>query len=213
MNGVTVPAESDPIIESARNGDRGALEQVLALHLEELQQYLARRLPTRLQATVSVEDLVQETLSEAFQKIPNLRDASVPAFSAWLKTIGVMRLMRQVEMANTQKRGGNFRRQHPATDSASRSLIDLLQQLSTDSITASRVAARQEGVAALRVAVAGLDKEQRRAIQLHLLQGKTLKETAKEMESTPDAVRGQVHRGKKKLADAMGRASMWLSQR
>lgn len=204
--------DTHPIVDGARKGDREALEQLLTQHVDELERYLARRLPQRLQSTVSVEDLVQETLSEAFQNISRLRDASLPAFSTWLKTIGVMSLMRQMERAGAKKRGGDFRRRQIEVNSATGSVVDLLNELSNDSITASRVAARQEGVTALRVALAGLEKDQRRAIQLHVLQGRTLLETADDMERTPDAVRGLIHRGKKKLTEALGRASVWLSK-
>ena len=57
-------------------------------------------------------------------------------------------------------------------------MVDLLGQLPVEEATASQIVARREGVAALQVAIAGLPSDQRQAIQLHLLKGMTLEETA-----------------------------------
>ena len=66
---------------------------------------------------------------------------------------------------------------------------------------------------ALQVALAGLPEDQREAIRLNLLQGKTLEETATAMDRTTPAVRGLIRRGKQQLSEAMGRASVWMSMR
>jgi RNA polymerase sigma-70 factor (ECF subfamily) len=75
------------------------------------------------------------------------------------------------------------------------------------------VVAQGEAVQALQVALAALPADQRRAIQLHLLEGKSLDETATALGRTPDAIRGLVHRGKQALQAAMGRASLWLKSK
>jgi RNA polymerase sigma-70 factor (ECF subfamily) len=72
------------------------------------------------------------------------------------------------------------------------------------------VIARDEALQALHIALAGLATDQREAIRLRHLEGKSLEETAAAMGRTPDAVRGLVHRGKQQLQEAMGRASRWL---
>lgn len=201
------------LIEKARGGDRVAIEQLLVTHSLKLRSHIARRLPTRLQATVTVEDVVQETLTDAYLKINKLRDASEGAFVNWLKTIAEVTLLRLLRAENAQNRGWGVRRRQFATDSLTGRLVDMLEKLPGDGATASRAGARKEAVAALQVALAGLPTDQRQAIQLHLLQGKSLEETAAAMECTPASVRSLVHRGKQKFAEAMGRASVWLSQR
>ena len=205
--------DTQSLIEQARSGDRLALERLLISHTDQLRVHLARRLPARLQSTVAVDDVVQEALTQAFLRIERLRDSSPEAFATWLKTIGDMILVDFIRKEDAQKRGGQFRRRRLASDSVTGSLVDLIEKLPGDSATASRGAARQEGIAALQVAIAGLPEEQRQAVQLHLLLDKSLQETAQAMGRSTGAVRGLVRRAKENLGKAMGRASAWLSRR
>ncbi len=205
--------DSQSLIEQACSGDRPALERLLISHTNQLRDHLARGLPARLQSTVAVEDVVQEALTQAFLRIELLRDSSPEAFATWLKTIGDMTLVDFIRKEDAQKRGGQFRRRRLTSDSVSDSLVDLIEKLPSEAVTASRAVARQEGIAALQVAIAGLADDQRQAIQLHLLEGQTLEETAQAMGRSTGAVRGLVHRAKENLGQAMGRASVWLSQR
>ena len=175
--------------------------------------HISLRLPAALQSRVSVEDVTQQALTQAFLKIGQLRETTPQAFGAWLKAIGEMTLMGIIQAERRLKRGGELRRAGQVQDSCTGSLVDLISKLPGDAHTASQKVARHEAVSALPVGIASLDADHRRAIQLNLIQGKTIEETAAEMERTPAAVRGLVHRGKQNLAEAMGRASMWLSQR
>lgn len=76
--------------------------------------------------------------------------------------------------------------------------------------TASCLAARDEGVQALTVAIAGLPDDYRVAVQLRHLEGRSVEEVAKELGRTPDAVRGILQRAKEKLQQAIGRASLYF---
>ncbi|MCA9212288.1 MAG: sigma-70 family RNA polymerase sigma factor [Planctomycetales bacterium] len=201
------------LIEQARTGDRLALERLLVQHSEKLRAHITRGLPRRLSASFGVDDVVQESLTQAFQRIGHLRDASPMAFDVWIRTIGEMTLVDFIRRADAQKRGGQFARRQLAKDSVTGSLVDLLEKLPGDLDTASHYVARQEGIAALQVAIAQLPGDQRQAVKLHIIDGNSLQQTAELMERSTGAVRGLVHRAKQNLSDAMGRASAWLSQR
>lgn len=202
----------DSLIKQARRGDRMALERLLIEHAEPLRVHLLRGLPSRVKGLISVEDVVQETLAKAFLKIDRFRGESRHAFAAWLLVIGDMTLIDLVRRETRQARGGQFNRQEFASDSVKGSLVDLLAQLPGEEKTGSQIAAHEEGVAALQVAIAGLPHDQRQAIQLRLLQGYTLQETSAAMDRTPASIRNLIHRAKESLAEAMGRASLWLSR-
>lgn len=201
------------LIQQARRGDRVALERLLIDHADQLRTHLQRGLPARVRGLISVEDVVQETMTRAFSKIDQLRGDSPRALASWLLAIGNTVLIDLIRKETTQARGGQFRRQEQAQDSTTGSVVELLGQLPVEEATASQIVARREGVAALQVAIAGLPSDQRQAIQLHLLKGMTLEETGDAMDRSATAVRGLVHRAKKNLAEAMGRASLWLSRR
>ena len=202
----------DSLIEQARRGDRVALERLLIGHAEPLRVHLLRGLPSRVNGLISVEDVVQETMAKAFLKIDRFRGESRHAFAAWLLVIGDMTLIDLVRRETRQARGGQFNRQEFTSDSVKGSLVDLLAQLPGEEKTGSQIVAHEEGVAALQVAIAGLPHDQRQAIQLRLLQGNTLQETSAAMERTPASIRSLIHRAKENLAEAMGRASLWLAR-
>ena len=124
-----------------------------------------------------------------------------------------MILIDLVRKETTQGRGRKFRRQELTHDSTTGSVLEILEQLPVEAATASQIVARREGIAALQVAIAGLPSDQRRAIQLHLLEGMTLQETSEAMDRSSTSVRGLLYRAKENLAKAMGRASLWLSRR
>ncbi len=205
--------DSNSIVEQACAGDRVALERLLISHADQLTAHIARGVPTRVQRQVAVEDVVQDTLTQAFLKIHRLREKTPRAFAAWLLAIGDMTLIDVVRRETAQARGGQLRRRELTNNSVTGSVMDLLENLPGEAATASRIVAREEGIAALQVAIAGLPDDQRQAVQLHLLQGKTLRETSVAMQRTTAAIRSLVHRAKHNLAQAMGRASLWLSQR
>jgi RNA polymerase sigma-70 factor (ECF subfamily) len=91
--------------------------------------------------------------------------------------------------------------------------LSLWDWIAAEDTSPGSIVARGEALQALQVALAALPDDQRQAIQMRLLEGKTLEETAHVLARTPDAVRGLVHRGKQGLLEAMGRASLWLKSK
>lgn len=209
--GTASPAEIQTMATAAAAGDRLALERLLLAHYDELALRIRPKLPTRLQSTQAVEDILQQTFMQAFRDIRRFEARSDASFGDWIGRIAEHRLLDAIKEHDRQKRGGDMQRvENSPFDSC---LTPLLDWIASDDPHPSSEAARGEALQALQVALAGLEADQRDAIRLRLLEGLTLEETAAKLGRTPDAVRGLVHRGKIKLRDAMGRASQWLSAR
>jgi RNA polymerase sigma-70 factor (ECF subfamily) len=206
---MSLEPDEHALIERAKGGNREALETLLTWHFDALYRHIARRIPSG-QRAFSAEDITQEALLEAFAKIDRLRETSLKAFVVWLKAIGELTLLRRLRDEGRQKRGGQMHRRRFAGGTESQSVISLLDILPAATKTASSVLARRETIGALQVAVAGLPDDQRRAVELHLLKGRSLEETAQALDRTPAAIRGLVYRGKQQLAETMGRASQWF---
>jgi RNA polymerase sigma-70 factor (ECF subfamily) len=198
------------LIQRAKSGDKESLEMLLVAYFDQLYRHVARRMPDSARRNFSAEDVTQGSLLEACMKIDQFRETSPKAFVVWLKAIGELTLLRRLRDESRQKRGGRFRRLLATEVSRSDSVLSLLDKLPAAAKTASSIMARHEALGALQVAVARLPTEQRKAIELHLLQGKSLEETARALGRTQAAVRGLVHRGKQQLAESMGRVSKWL---
>jgi len=65
----------------------------------------------------------------------------------------------------------------------------------------------------VQVGIAGLPDDQREAIWLHHLSGKSIEETAAAMDRTPASVRGLLQRARQALRDALVRSTLWLSKK
>ena len=90
---------------------------------------------------------------------------------------------------------------------------ELVELLSGREHQPDKSVARREAIHAVQVGIAALPDDQREAIRLHVLEGKSLEETAAALNRTPGAVRALAYRAKLQLREAMGSASMWLSGR
>jgi RNA polymerase sigma-70 factor (ECF subfamily) len=203
------PPTDAELVATAVAGDVVALERLLLAHYDWLAQQIAARLPARLQSTQAVEDILQLTFLQAFRDIGRFVPRPDAAFGDWLAQIAENRLLDAIRQHDCLKRGGGRAAVVSAAADDSR-LVPVLDWVAAEEPTASSVVARGEALAALNVAIAGLEADQREAICQRLLEGKSLEETAAALGRTPDAVRGLVHRGKQALREAMGRASWWL---
>ena len=209
-----LPDDCPPkLIADAVAGDRLALERLLLAHSLHLSVHIAAKLPDSLRGALEVEDFLQQTFLRAFQSVGRLEHPTQRSFATWLKTIADNQLRDAVKGLRREKRGGACRRIRRPDEGHESSMADLVDLLCDPRHTPSRSAGRREAVQAVQVGIAGLPEDQQDAIRHHLLDGRSLAETAAVMDRTPGAVSALIHRAKQRLRDALGRASLWLSAR
>jgi RNA polymerase sigma-70 factor (ECF subfamily) len=205
------PPES-ALVAAAVGGDCIALERLLLTHYDGLARRIGAKLPRRLQATQAVEDILQLTFLQAFRDIGGFEQRGDATFGAWLARIAERRLCDAIKQHDRKKRGGDLRQIENGARDDSR-ILSLWDWVVAADTSPSSAVAREEALQALQVALATLPDDQRNAIRLRLLDGKSLEETATELGRTSGAVRGLIHRGKQQLVAAMGRASQWLKSK
>jgi RNA polymerase sigma-70 factor (ECF subfamily) len=199
-------------VASAIAGDRVALEWLLLAHYDDLARRIGTKLPVRLRSTQAVEDILQLTFFQAFRDIGRFQPRPGATFGDWLRRIADNRLYDAIKQHDRKKHGGDLRRIHE-DERTDGSVLSLWECIAAGDTSPGSVAAQCEALHALQVALAALPSDQRTAIQLHLLDGKSLDETAAALGRTPEAVRGIVYRGKQALLASMGRASLWLKSK
>jgi len=207
---MTETQSNKELIARAVAGDEDALVELLLAHHDRLAQHISQKLPVAMQAVIDADDVLQQTYIDAFVAIGRLELRSEKAFFRWLATIADHRLVDAVKSLKRKKRGGDLQRVYPGGQSSS--MNDLLALLSDSIKTPSKQAARNEGIQALESALGGLPEDYRQAVRLRYLEGKGIEEIAAEMGRQPDAVRGLLYRALKKLRDAMGQSSLYLSK-
>jgi len=197
------------LIQAAVDGDAAALEQLLWTHYSALERHIAPQIPADARKHFSAEDILQTTFSQAFRDIRQLEHREGGAFFAWLRTIANHRLLDALR----KMRRGTAKQLSLNQAGGLSSLTDLFDIVCHDSTSPSMKVSRDEALRALQIALAGLPKDQQQALRLNCLEEKSIEEVAIEIGRTEAAVRGLVFRGKKSLAEAMGRSSQWLSSR
>jgi RNA polymerase sigma-70 factor (ECF subfamily) len=204
--------EHSELAAQAVAGDRAALQRILVLHCEAISRWLESRLPGRVRGTISVEDLLQQTLFQGAQGIASLEGRSPAAVGSWLVAIAGHRLQDCLDAHDRQKRGGRWIRAADG-DFGTSSVQEFVAELADRGSTPSGALAQAEAVNAVQAGLALLPEDQRRAVLTRYFEGKSLAETATAMRRSPAAVRGLVDRAKQSLRAALGRSSRWFAKK
>jgi RNA polymerase sigma-70 factor, ECF subfamily len=171
--------------------------------LERFRAYLgllARlEIAPRLRDEVDLSGVVQQTLLEAHQGMTAepRRPETEAETTAWLRSILSHNLADVLRKLTARKR--DVRREGSLDKALDQSASRLEHWLAAQQSSPSQHVIRQEELVRMAESLAILSDGQRRAIELHHLQGWPLAEIAAELGTTKAAVAGLLHRGLKNL--------------
>ena len=174
--------------------------------LERYREYLrtlARlQLDDRLRGKLDPSDVVQQTLLEAYQARDQIRGLSEAQLAAWLRRALANNLADEIRRLGAQVR--DVGRERPMAQAVDESAARLERMLAAEQTSPSQQAVRQEDLLRLAEALARLPEDQRAAVELHHLEGRTLAETAAVLGRTRAAVASLVFRGLRNLRKRLG---------
>ena len=150
-----------------------------------------------LRGDLEASDLVQQTLLEAHCNAEQLAVMSPGAFFSWLRHALNHNVLDAVKHLQAQK--NDVRRRVRASDLEA-SFIRLEQILIADETSPSEVVQRNEQVCIMLSALQTLPDNQRRAVIMKHLNGRSLKEIAEVLGLSEPATAGVLHRGRQRLA-------------
>jgi RNA polymerase sigma factor (sigma-70 family) len=196
--------ETVELLQRWHGGERGALEELLARHLDELLAYVRQRLGPELRQRgreADGVDLVQSAAARVLEYVPAFVPANGRQFHRLLRTIVVNDLRNRL-------RAPAHGRREPSRDRFGDSVVDLCG--SPSSLRPERVAASAERLAEVRAwarialeLLAGEDD--RRLMLLAAVEERSWKEIGAELGIAPDAARMRFHRLLPKLANHVRR--------
>jgi RNA polymerase sigma-70 factor (ECF subfamily) len=180
-----------------------AVEPLQSLELERFRPYLgllARlEVAPRLRGRVDLSGVVQQTLLEAHKGLidhPRGAQSELETI-AWLRSILSHNLTDVLRKLTAKRR--DIRQECSLDAALDQSALRLERWLAAEQSSPSQHAIRQEEVLRMAQALLALPEAQRRAIEMHHLQGRSLAEIADELGSTKAAVAGLLHRGLKTM--------------
>lgn len=83
----------DASLRKASQGDRAALQELVAAHLPDLERFIRRRTGDRFLGKDSLADLVQSAAREALAHLGTHEFQGAPAFQAWLYKIALTKIV------------------------------------------------------------------------------------------------------------------------
>jgi len=186
MNSVVV----DPmcLLGLARAGHLHALGQLLELYRNYLELLARLQISRRLRGKIDADDLVQDTLLEAYEAFAQFRGTTEAELAGWLRKIltsNAASLARR--FYGTQRR--DMRLERELADELERSSAVLDRGFIAPQSSPSQHAAKREQAVLLANALKRLPEDYREAIILRQLEGLSFPEVAQRMERSLDSVK------------------------
>lgn len=185
---MTLSDDIQSLITRAQAGDRAAFDALIERHREALERSIRTRLAgVGLQFRVAAEDVFQETLLRAFRKLPEFQWQGEDSFARWIGVIAT----------NLVRSAGRREKQSPLP------LLDPDACIDPDD-SPSKNARRGERFDRLQQALDSLDPDSRRVLVLVRIKGRPIKDVARELGRTPNAVSILLYRAAVKLKENFG---------
>ncbi|MCO6456510.1 MAG: sigma-70 family RNA polymerase sigma factor [Pirellulaceae bacterium] len=197
MDSLNVPE----LLARAREGDAEALGRLLNNYRPYLRVLAERELDSQVRVRADASDVVQQTCLEAYRDLAQFRGSVEAELVAWLRQIlrhNVSQTLQQHVFA--QRRSVDRERR---IDPGDGSHDNLGPDLPASQSSPSRRVMLGEDAIRLSQALEGLPPDQRRAVRLRHLEGRTLAELAAELERSELAVAGLLKRGLRKLREIL----------
>lgn len=170
------PIPTLQLVAAARGGDRAASDELFARLLPRVRKIVALRMGCRETDLWEREDLVQETLLDAFRSLEGFEPRGEGALCHWLARLVQNNLIDHVRRGHAQRRDEGRRARRP-----DRSTVLTDSVLGTERSTPSQMAQASETERKVEEALLAMDERERRAIELRKLCDLSFEEMAAEL--------------------------------
>jgi RNA polymerase sigma-70 factor (ECF subfamily) len=109
------PESSFVLVLRARAGDAGALEELCTRYLPRLWRWAHGRLPPWARGSLDTQDLVQDTLAQVVQRLPDFEPRHEAAFQAYLRQALLNRVRDEIRRAKRRPGVDPLDSGHPTT--------------------------------------------------------------------------------------------------
>ncbi len=205
--------ENRELICRARDGDGGALGELLALHRDRLRLMIRLRLDQRLQGRIDPSDVLQETYVEALERFNEYTAEPAMPFFLWLRFLTVQRILilhrRHLE-AERRDAGREVSINQDALPEASS--VMLAAELIANQTTPSGVAMQAEAQIHLQQALQQMDPIDREVLALRHFEQLNRAETARVLGIQESACSKRYVRALKRLKDLLSELPGGLSE-
>lgn len=184
-------ADFGQLLEAAKAGDHKALDSILVMTEERLRRVVDRRLGRKLRASTRRSDVLQNSYLAVLDALPRFEGQTPDDFVAWVAR------MIENDIRRQNRWFGASKRKAPSRTSQRNLLAGILME---PVMTPSAVYSRNEERQAVRDAMARLDADHARIIELSVFEELPHKEIAEQMGRSEGACRMLLLRARTALA-------------
>lgn len=174
-------------------------------NLEDYREYLRflaeLQLDRPLQGKIDLSGVVQQTMLEAHQALPNCKRQDTQHLAAWLRRILANNLADEIRKLRTEKR--DVRRERSLEAALEQSSNRLQAWLAADQSSPSSHALQQEQALRLSAALGKLPDAQREALVMRHFRSWSLAQIAEHLGRSHAAVAGLIKRGLQQLRNQL----------
>jgi RNA polymerase sigma-70 factor (ECF subfamily) len=179
---------TEALLARVRDGDAAAVMLLFNEHRGRLRQMIAVRMDPRLRSRFDPSDVVQDTLTEASQRLAGYLDNPPSSFYPWLRRLAADRLARlSRDHIHRQKRSVTREVSWPVP-LPDESVVELAERFADEGSTPSGRLAREELRELVRHALTKLNERDREVLALRFLEQLSAREVAEVLGSTEAAV-------------------------
>jgi len=193
---IALPDETPTLvlIRSASQGDAQSLQRLLVLYHPRLRARLLRQMDPSMRAKIEPEDILQQVYLEAYRAIEQFDYRGKDSFLRWLFTILDRKLIDEHRALHAERRDVRREMKPAGGPAANESYLDLLQRLTSETGTPSRVIRQREAVGVLSACLANLPEHYREVIRMRFLQGLPVSDVARKLRRTSGSIHMICHR-------------------
>lgn len=185
------------LIAQAQEGQKGALDALFRRFRPGLRKQAQARLGPALRQRVDASDIVQQTLLQAHRGLPEFQGHTIEELGAWLQSILLRNIGAAVRQnALAQRRAVGRERSLEDRDGAGATVGERLVSPLTSPTGRLQ---RGQTAAQLLLALSHLPPDQREAVRLRHVEGRSLEEIASQLGKTRAAAASLIKRGMESL--------------
>lgn len=207
MPGDRSPAEfeEEELVQKALGGDSAALDQLLLRYYDRALNYITHRMTAAQARHFEAQDILQAAYMKAYRSIDSFKPQHRNSFFAWIKKIADCQLYDESRKMTRRASAGVT-----GQKTGDSSYFDMISAIPGDDPTATLQFRKRELQGAFQLAMAKLPENYQQAIRLRFLLEMSMSEVAEQLDMTEDALRGVLHRARKKLVAELNRLSHFV---
>ena len=191
-------------INQAAGGDVLAVQKLIMVHHGRLRALADERMAAPMRAKLEPDDVLQQVYADVVQHMAEFEYRGSDSFFTWLVRILESKLIDAHRFFHAAAR--DLDREVPAAERPS-GCESLAAHAALDSVTPSRIIARDEVDALVMAALAGLSADHRRVLELRFLKGHPVSEVSELMGRSPAAVQMLSARALRRLRQSLSQLS------